>query len=182
VGSEVPFIAETVRMGTPHFPKSRMQPYPDWRPLALDGALLWFHRKTGTNLQMDGPGTRHLLRRAPRLVLFGIANVCNLEAASGELAGVAGYRGHPAPLLLAAGLGEQALDAAQCGTWGRAALPLGKQDLHARPPRRRNCALRTPSQAHTWGSRRARGLHPMPGRVAPHACQAPLPPKLERAT
>ncbi|HYI00003.1 radical SAM protein [Hyalangium sp.] len=55
-----------------------MQPIPDWRPHALDGALLWFHRKTGTNLRMDGPRTRHLRRRAPRLVLFGITNACNL--------------------------------------------------------------------------------------------------------
>lgn len=55
-----------------------MQPLPDWRPHALDGALLWFHRKTGTNLRVDGPPTRHLRRRAPRLVLFGITNACNL--------------------------------------------------------------------------------------------------------
>jgi len=55
-----------------------MQPFPDWRPHALDGALLWVHRKTGTNLRMDGPATRHLRRRAPRLVLFGITNACNL--------------------------------------------------------------------------------------------------------
>ncbi|MDY7229775.1 radical SAM protein [Hyalangium rubrum] len=55
-----------------------MQPFPDWRPHALDGALLWFHRKTGTNLRLDGPHTRHLKRRAPRLVLFGITNACNL--------------------------------------------------------------------------------------------------------
>ena len=55
-----------------------MQPFPDWRPHALDGALLWFHRKTGTHLRMDGPDTRHLRRRAPRLVLFGITNACNL--------------------------------------------------------------------------------------------------------
>ncbi len=55
-----------------------MQPFPDWRPHALDGALLWFHRKTGTNLRMDGPHTRHLRRRAPRLVLFGMTNACNL--------------------------------------------------------------------------------------------------------
>ncbi|AKF85169.1 hypothetical protein MFUL124B02_10145 [Myxococcus fulvus 124B02] len=55
-----------------------MQPQPDWRPHALDGALLWFHRKTGTNLRVDAPGTRHLRRRAPRLVLFGITNACNL--------------------------------------------------------------------------------------------------------
>ncbi|QSQ18839.1 radical SAM protein [Pyxidicoccus parkwayensis] len=55
-----------------------MQPLPDWRPHALDGALLWFHRRTGTNLRIDGPHTRHLRRRAPRLVLFGITNACNL--------------------------------------------------------------------------------------------------------
>ncbi|MCP3143560.1 radical SAM protein [Pyxidicoccus xibeiensis] len=55
-----------------------MLPASDWRPHALDGALLWFHRKTGTNLRFDGPGTRHLRRRAPRLALFGITNACNL--------------------------------------------------------------------------------------------------------
>ncbi|NMO13477.1 radical SAM protein [Pyxidicoccus fallax] len=55
-----------------------MQPHSDWRPHALDGALLWFHRRTGTNLRIDGPHTRHLRRRAPRLVLFGITNACNL--------------------------------------------------------------------------------------------------------
>ncbi|MFY2562863.1 radical SAM protein [Corallococcus terminator] len=55
-----------------------MQPQSDWRPHALDGALLWFHRKTGTNLRVDAPPTRHLRRRAPRLVLFGITNACNL--------------------------------------------------------------------------------------------------------
>lgn len=55
-----------------------MRPTPDWRPHALDGALLWFHRTTGTNLRIDGPHTRHLRRRAPRLVLFGITNACNL--------------------------------------------------------------------------------------------------------
>ncbi|MFP2929845.1 radical SAM protein [Pyxidicoccus sp. 3LG] len=56
-----------------------MQPAPEWRPHALDGALLWFHRKTGTNLRFDSPGTRHLRRKAPRLVLFGITNACNLS-------------------------------------------------------------------------------------------------------
>jgi hypothetical protein len=55
-----------------------MQPFPHWRPHALDGALLWFHRETGTNLRVDSPQTRHLKRRAPRLVLFGITNACNL--------------------------------------------------------------------------------------------------------
>lgn len=55
-----------------------MQPHSDWRPHALDGALLWFHRKTGTNLRLDASPTRHLRRRAPRLVLFGITNACNL--------------------------------------------------------------------------------------------------------
>ncbi|MBU8895327.1 hypothetical protein DRW03_15110 [Corallococcus sp. H22C18031201] len=55
-----------------------MTPLPDWRPHALDGALLWFHPRTGTHLRIDSPGTRHLRRRAPRLVLFGITNACNL--------------------------------------------------------------------------------------------------------
>ncbi|MBJ6759762.1 radical SAM protein [Myxococcaceae bacterium JPH2] len=55
-----------------------MTPLPDWRPHALDGALLWFHPSTGTHVRIDSPGTRHLRRRAPRLVLFGITNACNL--------------------------------------------------------------------------------------------------------
>lgn len=49
-----------------------------FRPHALDGALLWFHPRTGVNVRWDGPETRGLSRRAPRVVLFGITNRCNL--------------------------------------------------------------------------------------------------------
>jgi MoaA/NifB/PqqE/SkfB family radical SAM enzyme len=49
-----------------------------WRPHPLDGALLWFHPPTGTHLRWDGPPTRHLRRTAPRVVMFGITNRCNL--------------------------------------------------------------------------------------------------------
>lgn len=50
----------------------------EFRPHALDGALLWFHPRTGTNVRWDGPETRRLTRRAPRVALFGITNRCNL--------------------------------------------------------------------------------------------------------
>ncbi|WP_437736090.1 radical SAM protein [Sorangium sp. So ce1335] len=49
-----------------------------FRPHALDGALLWFHPRTGTNVRWDGAATRRLTRRAPRVALFGITNRCNL--------------------------------------------------------------------------------------------------------
>lgn len=49
-----------------------------WRPHTLDGALLWFQPGTGLSVRIDGPETRALRRRAPRLVLFGITNKCNL--------------------------------------------------------------------------------------------------------
>ena len=49
-----------------------------WRPHTLDGALLWFQPATGLSVRVDGPETRALRRRAPRLVLFGITNRCNL--------------------------------------------------------------------------------------------------------
>ncbi|MBK8257723.1 MAG: radical SAM protein [Polyangiaceae bacterium] len=48
------------------------------RPHALDGALLWFQPSTGLNLRWDAPATRHIARKAPRVVLFGITNRCNL--------------------------------------------------------------------------------------------------------
>ncbi|MGK3965492.1 radical SAM protein [Sorangium sp. So ce118] len=50
----------------------------EFRPHALDGALLWFHPRTGTNVRWDGAATRRLTRRAPRVALFGITNRCNL--------------------------------------------------------------------------------------------------------
>jgi MoaA/NifB/PqqE/SkfB family radical SAM enzyme len=51
---------------------------PSWRAHALDGALLLFHGATGTNVRIAGPGTRPLVRRVPRTVLFGLSNACNL--------------------------------------------------------------------------------------------------------
>lgn len=44
----------------------------------LDGAALWFHPATGTNVRVDAPTTSHLRRRVPRVVMFGITNACNL--------------------------------------------------------------------------------------------------------
>lgn len=49
-----------------------------WRAHPLDGALLLFHGRTGTNVRLAGAGTRHLVRRVPRTVLFGLSNACNL--------------------------------------------------------------------------------------------------------
>lgn len=55
------------------------EPRSAWRSHVLDGALLWFHPATGTNVRIDGPRTRALERRAPRTVMFGITNRCNLD-------------------------------------------------------------------------------------------------------
>lgn len=44
----------------------------------LDGALLWFDPRRGLNVRFDGPATRKIRRRAPRTLLFGITNRCNL--------------------------------------------------------------------------------------------------------
>lgn len=52
--------------------------YRPWRAHPLDGALLWFHPSTGTHVRWDAPATRGLRRRAPRVVMFGITNRCNL--------------------------------------------------------------------------------------------------------
>jgi MoaA/NifB/PqqE/SkfB family radical SAM enzyme len=51
-----------------------------WRAYPLDGALLWFHPKTGVHVRWDAPATRALSleRTAPRVVMFGITNRCNL--------------------------------------------------------------------------------------------------------
>lgn len=49
-----------------------------WREHPLDGARLWFHPESGTHVRRDGPETRHLRRVAPRVVLFGVTNRCNL--------------------------------------------------------------------------------------------------------
>ncbi|MFO0591020.1 MAG: radical SAM protein [Polyangiaceae bacterium] len=60
---------------TPRFAGLRRDGF---RPHALDGSLLWFHPKSGWNVRWDAPETRSLVRRAPRVVLFGITNRCNL--------------------------------------------------------------------------------------------------------
>jgi MoaA/NifB/PqqE/SkfB family radical SAM enzyme/ribosomal protein L7/L12 len=48
------------------------------RRFALDGAVLAFDRRSGLSALCDGPHTAHLTQRAPRVVLFGITNRCNL--------------------------------------------------------------------------------------------------------
>lgn len=49
------------------------------RPHRLDGALLYFQPSTGLSLRIDAAETRHLRRTAPRVVLFGLSNACNLS-------------------------------------------------------------------------------------------------------
>lgn len=49
-----------------------------WRSYNLDGAVLMFDRHTGTNIRVQGDFTRALQRQAPRVVMFGITNRCNL--------------------------------------------------------------------------------------------------------
>lgn len=50
-----------------------------WRVRPIDGALFGFHPSTGTCVRWDGPATRNLVQTAPRVVLFGITNACNLR-------------------------------------------------------------------------------------------------------
>lgn len=50
-----------------------------WRMHTLDGALLLFQPKTGMHVRWDAPETRTLKRSAPRIVMFGITNRCNLS-------------------------------------------------------------------------------------------------------
>jgi hypothetical protein len=56
-------------------------PGADWRTFPLDGSVLWFHPGSGINVRWDAPDTRTLRRKAPRVVLFGITNRCNLACA-----------------------------------------------------------------------------------------------------
>jgi hypothetical protein len=50
-----------------------------WRLHPLDGALLWFQPRTGLHVRWDAAATRALRRTAPRVVMFGITNRCNLR-------------------------------------------------------------------------------------------------------
>ena len=49
-----------------------------FREFPLDGGLLLFHPPTGTNIRLSGARVRGLRRAAPRVVMFGITNACNL--------------------------------------------------------------------------------------------------------
>lgn len=51
------------------------------RSFPLDRALLLFDRDTGTNVLLDGPETATLRMLAPRSVMLGITNRCNLACA-----------------------------------------------------------------------------------------------------
>jgi hypothetical protein len=51
------------------------------RSFPQDNALLLFDRDTGTNVLLDGPETDALQMLAPRSVMFGITNRCNLACA-----------------------------------------------------------------------------------------------------
>ena len=48
------------------------------RRFDLDGAELFFERRTGLSIRHEGPSTASRRLRAPRLVQFGITNACNL--------------------------------------------------------------------------------------------------------
>lgn len=50
-----------------------------FRAFALDGALLFFQPATGTSLRVSNQRTAGLRRQAPRVVMFGITNQCNLS-------------------------------------------------------------------------------------------------------
>jgi len=49
-----------------------------WRTIPLDGALLRFHRDSGTNVRIDDDRFATLRQQAPRVVQFAITNRCNL--------------------------------------------------------------------------------------------------------
>ncbi len=48
------------------------------RRYPLDGAMLYFHPATGTSVRVANEATRQLRRVAPRVVMFGVTNACNL--------------------------------------------------------------------------------------------------------
>jgi MoaA/NifB/PqqE/SkfB family radical SAM enzyme len=50
-----------------------------FRAYPLDGAVQYFHPRSGTHLRIAGPRTRHVRKTAPRVVMFGITNACNLS-------------------------------------------------------------------------------------------------------
>jgi len=52
-----------------------------WRALELDGEVLLFDRRTGTNVLVDNATTRGLHRSAPRLVQVALTNACDKSCA-----------------------------------------------------------------------------------------------------
>ncbi len=52
---------------------------PAFREHPLDGAMLYFEPRSGLNVRVTCAATESLRRRAPRVVMFGITNRCNLR-------------------------------------------------------------------------------------------------------
>ena len=50
----------------------------NFRRFPMNGALLLFDRNSGLNALCEGVETVHLVQHAPRMVQFGITNLCNL--------------------------------------------------------------------------------------------------------
>jgi MoaA/NifB/PqqE/SkfB family radical SAM enzyme len=50
-----------------------------WRAHPLDGKLLLFDRDTGLNVLLEGEETTHFRRVAPRALLIGVTNACDLK-------------------------------------------------------------------------------------------------------
>lgn len=50
-----------------------------WRAHPLDGKLLLLERDTGLNVLLEGEETAHLRRLAPRTLLIGVTNACDLH-------------------------------------------------------------------------------------------------------
>ncbi|MCC6645980.1 MAG: radical SAM protein [Polyangiaceae bacterium] len=53
----------------------------DFRAHALDGAQLYFQPASGVHVRVATAATATLRRRAPRVVMFGVTNACNLACA-----------------------------------------------------------------------------------------------------
>jgi sulfatase maturation enzyme AslB (radical SAM superfamily) len=60
-----------------HFLPPKLRDLP-WRAHPLEGKLLLFERDTGLNVLLEGGETAHLRRIAPRTLLIGVTNACNL--------------------------------------------------------------------------------------------------------
>lgn len=56
-----------------------LSPNVPFREFSLDGAVLYFDPRTGTSVRAQSPQTAGRVRTAPRVVMFGITNACNLR-------------------------------------------------------------------------------------------------------